>query len=225
MDIKLGPIDDFDLRPIRDIVYEQLRKAIMDQRLKRGDHLVENTVAEKMNISRTPVREAFRQLESEGLVVHMPRRGTIVLGITRDDAVDIYNIREVLEGLVVRLACEKRNQEDIDQLHSCIRRMDQAIQEDSHDELMRLHRAFNETVLQIGRSERLTGMMQQLYEYLTSLRTISLESVERQKIALEEHLAIVKAIEESKPEEGETLARKHVRKARKAFLKNIHDEK
>jgi len=225
MNIELGPIDDFDLRPMRDIVYEHLRKAIMDQILKRGDHLVENTIAEKMNISRTPVREALRQLESEGLVVHMPRRGTIVQGITREDAIDIYDIREVLEGLVVRRACEERDDDDVDRLHLCISQMEIAIEQQTHDELMRLHREFNNMILIIGRSKRLTGIMKHLYEYLISLRTISLESVERQKIALEEHREIVKAIEESNPEVGETLARKHVRKARAAFLSSISNVK
>jgi len=225
MDIGLKPIDDFDLRPMRDIVYEHLRKAIMDQRFKRGDHLVENTIAEQMNISRTPVREALRQLESEGLVVHMPRRGAIVQGITREDAIDIYDIREVLEGLVVRRACEERDDQEVERLNLCINQMERAIEKQSYDEVMQLHREFNNMVLTIGGSKRLTGIMKHLYEYLTSLRTISLESVERQRIALEEHREIVKAIEESNPEVGEALARKHVSKARAAFLSSISNVK
>ncbi len=224
MNIELGKVDDFDLRPIRDIVYEHLKNAIMDQRLKQGDRLVENSIAEIMDVSRTPVREALRQLESEGLVVHMPRRGTIVKGITKEDAIDIYDIREVLEGLVVRRACENRQQEDVDQLYNCIHQMEKAIDDRAYEELMCLHSEFNSLILSIGKSKRLTDMMKHLFEYLTSLRTISLDSIKRQKVALEEHREIVKAIEEGRSDEAETLARSHVKKARAAFLKSISNE-
>ncbi|SMP68480.1 GntR family transcriptional regulator [Anoxynatronum buryatiense] len=219
MNIELGLIDDFDLRPIRDIVYENLRNAIMEQRLKRGERLVENTIAEKMNISRTPVREALRQLESEGLVVHMPRRGTVVQGITREDALDIYNIREVLEGLVVRLACERRSEAEVENLHKYIEQMETAIHGNAYEKLMELHHEFNDEILQAAQSKRLSGMVKHLHEYLASMRTVSLESTERQEDALQEHREIVKAIEERRTEEGEAKARIHVQKAREAFLR------
>lgn len=221
MDIELGTIDDFDLRPIREVVYEHLRMAIIEQRLKRGDHLVENTIAEKMNISRTPVREALRQLESEGLVIHMPRRGAIVHGIARDDAIDIYDIREVMEGLVVRRACENRDQQEVDHLYQCISQMEEAIEDQSYEKLMNYHHEFNNAILCVGKSKRLSDIMKHLYEYLTSLRTISLDTVERQKTALKEHREIVKAIDEGRSDDGEALARSHVRKARAAFLNSI----
>jgi len=220
MNIELGMIDDFDLRPIRDIVYENLRNAIMKQKLKRGERLVENTIAEKMNISRTPVREALRQLESEGLVVHMPRRGTVVQGISREDALDIYNIREVLEGLVVRLACERRSQEEVEILHRYMEQMEAAIHAGAYEKLMKLHHEFNDVILQAAQSKRLSGMVKHLHEYLTSMRTVSLEKIQRQEDALEEHREIVKAIEERCTEEGEEKARVHVQKAREAFLRS-----
>lgn len=105
MDQIFEKIESTDLRPIREIVLERLRKAIMDGSFEPGDRLVETSIAEGMGVSRTPVREAFRQLEIEGLAENVPRKGTIVKGISKRDILEIYEIREVLEGLAFRLAC------------------------------------------------------------------------------------------------------------------------
>lgn len=106
-------IESTDLRPIREIVLERLRKAIMNGTFQTGDRLVETSIAEKMGVSRTPVREAFRQLEIEGLAENLPRKGTIVKGISKRDIFEIYEIREVLEGLAFRLACSNITDEQI----------------------------------------------------------------------------------------------------------------
>lgn len=109
-------IEVTDLRPIREIVFERLRKAIIDGNLEPGDRLVETFIAENMGVSRTPVREAFRQLEIEGLAENIPRKGTIVKGISKEDIIEIYQIREVLEGLAFRLTCSRISEEQIVEL-------------------------------------------------------------------------------------------------------------
>ena len=91
-------IEITDLRPIRDIVYQRLRSAIIGGQLEQGERLVETLISENMGVSRTPVREAFRQLEIEGLAENIPRKGTIVKGISKKDIIEIYEIREMLEG-------------------------------------------------------------------------------------------------------------------------------
>lgn len=88
-------------RTIREMVYEAIKKAIFEEELKHGDRLVEKELAERMRVSRTPVREAIRKLEMEGLVKHIPRKGVVVQGITLDDVIEIFAIREALEVAAV----------------------------------------------------------------------------------------------------------------------------
>ncbi|MCC5909068.1 MAG: GntR family transcriptional regulator [Clostridiaceae bacterium] len=231
MNVELKPVDPQDLRPIRDIVFESIRHAIFDGKLKKGDHLVESAVAEKMKVSRTPVREALRQLESEGLVVNVPRKGAVVQGISKEDAIEIYDLREVLEGLVARLACLNITDEDIDRLKYILQEMKTTIENNHDDKLVSfdkeynmLHMEYNSIILNSSKSQRLQTMMKNIYDYLTSLRSVSLYKKDRRLIALKEHREIVKAFEERNEDEAENLVRKHVKKAKEAFLNNAPKE-
>lgn len=221
MDAELQPVKVNDLRPIREIVFMELKKAIFDGRIKEGEHLVENTIAEKMEVSRTPVREALRQLEAEGLVINIPRRGTIVKGITLKDAEEIYDIREVLEGLVARLSCRHRTQEDIDKLKNILVLMERAIEKKDYNRYLELHKDYNNTILKSSNNKKLQAMMQNVYEHLIILRSISLYTEDRRFLALEEHRQIVEAIEKKDEISAEEKTREHVKKAKKAFFDNL----
>lgn len=221
MSIRLEPVRPNDLRPIREIVYEELRKAIFDGRIKKGEHLVESIIGEEMEVSRTPVREALRQLEAEGLVSNVPRRGAIVQGITKEDAVEIYDLREVLEGLVVRLACKNITDEDIIRLKDILKKMEETISKKDDESYLNIHGDFNTIIFNRANSKRLQSLMTNIYDYLASLRSISLQKEDRRISALEEHRQIVYALEKRDEEAVEKLAREHVRKAKEAFLKNL----
>lgn len=221
MNAELQPVRVDDLRPIREIVFMELKKAIFDGRIKEGEHLVENTIAEKMEVSRTPVREAIRQLEAEGLVLNIPRRGAIVKGITLQDAEEIYDIREVLEGLVARLACRYRTQEDIDKLKDILVLMKEAIEKKDYNAYLELHKDYNNTILKSSNSKKLQSMMKKIYENLIVLRSISLYTEDRRSLALEEHRQIVEAIEKKDEIAAEEMTREHVKKAKKAFFDNL----
>lgn len=221
MDAELKPVRINDLRPIREIVFMELKKAIFDGRIKEGEHLVENTIAEKMNVSRTPVREALRQLEAEGLVVNIPRRGAIVKGITLQDAEEIYDLREVLEGLTTRLACKNRTEEDINRLNDILNLMAEAVKEEDYCKYLNLHKGYNDIILNSSSNKRLQSMMKNIYEHLASLRSVSLYNKDRRVLAIEEHRQIVNAIEKRDEVRAEKLAREHVKKAKKSFFDNL----
>lgn len=223
MELDLKPVKKHDLRPIREIVFVELKKAIFEGRIKKGERLVENTIAEKMEVSRTPVREALRQLEAEGLVDNIPRRGAIVKGITLKDAEEIYDLREALEGLMARLACRNRTEDDIDNLRHVLKLMEEAMQRKDYKEYVELHKDFNNIILNSTRNKKLKAIMNNIYEQLTSLRSISLYHEDRRFLALEEHKQIVDTIEKRHEIEAETIAKNHVKKARKAFFDNIID--
>ncbi|WP_406541568.1 GntR family transcriptional regulator [Clostridium ljungdahlii] len=167
-------IEVTDLRPIREIVFERLRKAIIDGNLEPGDRLVETFIAENMGVSRTPVREAFRQLEIEGLAENIPRKGTIVKGISKEDIIEIYQIREVLEGLAFRLTCSRISEEQIVELKEKICKMDQYIGDENIAQYWSVHGEFHNIILYLTGNKRLIDQMKQIYQYLSKLRKATL---------------------------------------------------
>src|SRR6056297_3078489 len=116
MDVFTNELNGNELKPIRDRVYEILRKRIFASKYEVGTKLVETEIAEQMNVSRTPVREAFRKLEIEGLVEHKPRKGIFVKGLDKNDIKEIYSIRSVLEGLASKNAAKNINEEEREKL-------------------------------------------------------------------------------------------------------------
>ena len=113
---KLLPIVLDGYKPLRDVVFETLRDAIIKQVLKPGERLMEIQLADEMGVSRTPVREAIRKLELEGLVVMVPRKGAYVAGVSMKDIHEVYEVRAALEMLAVSLAAERITDEELDAL-------------------------------------------------------------------------------------------------------------
>lgn len=213
----LKNLDDGQGKSIREVVLQELRTAIFTGDIKPGDRLVENNIATAMGVSRTPVREALRQLESEGLAINIPRKGTVVKGICIEDAIEIYDIREVLEGLVVRGACLHISRIEIRELKEIIEDMKNLIENNEEKEYVEVHSRFNRIILDACHNKRLIAQMEYIYEYLQSLRKVSLMTKERKLEALKEHIEIVDAIEVGNEELAEERARAHVRRAKKSF--------
>ena len=113
---KLLPIVLDGYKPLRDVVFETLRDAIITQVLKPGERLMEIQLADEMGVSRTPVREAIRKLELEGLVIMVPRKGAYVAGVSMKDIHEVYEVRAALEMLAVSLAAERITDEELDAL-------------------------------------------------------------------------------------------------------------
>ena len=107
-------LNEINLTPLRDSIADSLRESIINGKIKPGERLLEPIVAKQLGVSRTPVREAFFQLESEGLVEVMPRRGAIVSEISVNDANELYSVRAVLEGLAAKLASKRISKNKID---------------------------------------------------------------------------------------------------------------
>ncbi|MCU9815273.1 MULTISPECIES: GntR family transcriptional regulator [Paraclostridium] len=219
MNIIFDKVENDDIRPIREIVLYEIRNAIFEGKLNQGDRLIENHIAERMGVSRTPVREALRQLEIEGLAVNVPRKGTLVKGISKEDAIEIYDIREVLEGLVSRLACLHITRLEIRRLNEIISIMEESIKNSNNSEYIKAHNEYNQILLNASKNKRLIERLETIYDYLKSLRRISLMTNERREEAIKEHKDIVKAIEIGDEELAEKVARIHVYNAKKAFIK------
>ena len=220
----LKKIDHKEERPTREIILQELRNAIFADKLKPGDRLVENNIAESMGVSRTPVREALRQLELEGLAINVPRKGTLVKGLSVEDAMEIYDIREMLEGLAVKKSCLNISRKDILRLKDIVEKMKECIENERNDEYIKVHNEYNQIILNASKNKRLATQMEHIYEYLKSLRKVSLSN-ERKLIALEEHRSIVEAIEKGDEVMAENIARVHVINAKNAFMENVKIKK
>ncbi|WP_027626114.1 GntR family transcriptional regulator [Clostridium lundense] len=218
MDQIFKKIDDNDSRPSREIILEELRCAILDKKLKPGDRLVENNIAKSMGVSRTPVREALRQLEIEGLAINIARKGTLVKGISKKDAVEIYEIREVLEGLAVRNACLNISRIEILRLKEIINEMRTCIDNNDNESYIKSHNEYNEIILNASKNKRLIVNLKSIYEYLKSMRKVSLSYKIRREKALLEHSNIVEAIAKGDEALAERLSREHVVNAKNAFI-------
>ncbi|MEG0307037.1 MAG: GntR family transcriptional regulator [Clostridium sp.] len=216
---KIGEMDECEGISIREIILRQLRNAIFSNLIKPGERLIENSIAQAMGVSRTPVREALRQLESEGLATNIPRKGAVVKGICCEDAMDIYDIREVLEGLAARGACLHISRIEIRELREIITMMETCIKNNEEEEYVKCHDRFNKIILNSCKNKRLVVDMEYIYEYLKSLRKVSLLTSERRISALKEHTEIVDAIEVGDDKLAETITREHIRNAKISFEK------
>lgn len=213
---------NFDsVKPIRDVVYEYLRTAIINGLIKPGERLVEKEYAEKFNISRTPVREALRKLEIEGLVENIPRRGDIVKGIDLNDMMEIFAIRQALEPLIVKTAMENLTPEAITRLQETVDKMTFHDNLDDTSAVLTSFQAFHDILLDLSNMPRLSSIISQLKDYLGRFRTMSLSSPERRTQAIKEHKEILQAIVANDNQTAEKLLSAHLASARQSLLKKM----
>jgi DNA-binding GntR family transcriptional regulator len=208
-------------KPIRDEVFTSLRNAILSGHFKPGERLVEKELAEQLDISRTPIREALRKLELEGLVAYEPRKGVIVVGVSSEDALEIYMIRAVLEGLAARLAANKRTENELNTLKKLLFGMEDCIQKDKITKLTSLHASFHNFIAEVSKSPRLYHMIISLHEYVKNFAEIPCYLPGRLHRGWEEHKEIVDAIDEKDNERAEHAARNHIMQAKESLLKAI----
>ena len=214
--LRLKPIEVGDPRPIRDMVYELLRNEIIEGRLVSGDHLVESLIAGQLGVSRTPVREALRMLVKDGFAVTVPRKGTVIAPLSRDDAIDIYDLREVVEGLCARRAAANVTARELKQLRVRLERM--SPRSADHKSYMKAHAEFNDIIIGASRSHRIAQFLDTLSGQIQRLRGITLAAKERQEESWEEHKAIIDALAARDAVAAENLVRRHIQNAKCAFL-------
>jgi DNA-binding GntR family transcriptional regulator len=206
-------------QPLRDVVFFSLKKAILQGHFQPGDRLVEQGLAQQMDISRTPIREALRKLELEGFVDYVPRKGVVVVGITADDAAEIYTICAVLEGLAARLAAEKRTHEELGRLKKILLEMKTFIQTNNITGLHAVHTSFHHVIAQISKSPRLYQRIIALREQVEHFAGTFYSRPERLQDDWKEHEAIVTTIQKADAEAAEHAARNHLMRVKKEVLK------
>ena len=197
-------------RPLSEDVYDVLRSAILGGDLLPGSRIVEADIARQMAISRSPVREAVRKLEQEGLVEYVPRRGTIVVGLSREDVADAYQLRAHLEAYGARLAATRASDASLAQLLDLIERMRECAVAKDLDGLVAADVEFHHQICRASGSRRLLQAWQTLnpaqWTMLSGLRVsdLSLEQI------AERHWPILAALESRNPDTAESIIRAHI---------------
>ncbi|KZL90924.1 GntR family transcriptional regulator [Clostridium magnum] len=197
-------------KPIREIVYEGLRKTVISGIIPVGERIVEKEYAERLNISRTPVREAIRRLEEEELVENIPRVGVVVKRISEEDIIEVYKIRQSLEVLATITAMEHITKEEMDELEQLLDLTEQKNKQGDVKEVIRLFGEFNSLIYKASRMKRLASMIGKLNDYIKKFRDISITDDKRREKALGEHRAILKAIEEKNTKDIDKLIKEHL---------------
>ena len=211
--------------PLREVVFQTLRQAILKGELKPGERLMEVALAERLGVSRTPIREAMRKLELEGLVVMVPRKGAQVASITEKDLTDVLEVRITLENFAIEKACTHMTEEDMDKLWLASKQFERAIQEGDLVRIAEADQAFHEIIYQASDNARLlqvlTNMREQIYRYrLEYLK----DELSRDKL-LEEHRRLTDAIRRRDAAQAQKISFEHLENQRKAIIRSIRERK
>lgn len=180
--------------PLRDIVFKTLREAIITGDLKPGERLMEIKLANELGVSRTPVREAIRKLELEGLVIMTARKGAEVAPINEKDLREVLEIRKVLESLACELACKNVQPENLAVFEEINARTEEAVKSENIEEITKQDVAFHEAIYSITKNDRLVAMLHNLKEHIFRYRLEYIKDMKNKGTIVEEHKKIIEAI-------------------------------
>lgn len=200
-------------------VFKELEKAILKGEFLPGEALTEQGLSSKLGVSRTPVREALRKLELEGLVKTVPNKGAEVVGISEKDVDDIYTIRVHIEGLAARWAAEHISEDDIKKLRDILELQEFYASKGDSDRVKSLDSSFHEAVYKACESNPLRQILSQLHNSIQRSRGISIDSEGRAVAAVGEHRRIFEAIEAHDGDLAEKEAQTHIINAKQSFLR------
>ncbi len=189
--------------------YRHIQKALRVGRYKPGDRLIPEVIAAEIDMSRMPVREAFRRLASDGVVILRPNRGCVVAGLTVDELYEVFEIRSVLEGLAVRLAMPRFDEEEFEELVRLLDRMERAGQSSGSDWVVR-HQEFHGRICALSRRPKLIHQIATLHAVVEPYMRIWFDEVEKPLSAREEHAALIEAFRSGDAGRAERVMQEHI---------------
>jgi DNA-binding GntR family transcriptional regulator len=216
-DVKQEVTDKYSLRGR---VFHKLREDILSGKYQDHEELREVTIGEEMGVSRTPVREAFRQLELEGLIQIVPNKGAYVTGITEEDVKDIYMIRSLLEGLCAKWATEHITPQQLAEMEENVSLARYYTEKGHLEQMAELDNRFHEILYEACGSKILQHQLRDCHRYVLRVRKKTLSNRERGPISNEEHAQLFAAIAAGDPDKAEELAKTHMLNAYANVVKN-----
>lgn len=206
-------------------VFEAIEQAILDGTYAAGDSMTELGLSAQLGVSRTPIREALRQLELEGLVQTVPNKGTVVVGISQKDIEDIYTIRMSIEGLACEWAAQKISAPELEKLKEIIELQEFYAQKNEILQVWQLDRRFHEMIYDASRSRPLKHTLTNFHNYIQKARELSFKSGGRTALSVKEHRDIYEAVAQHDGEKARVLTQQHIANARENFLHHISQER
>lgn len=205
---------------LSDQIYSLLKDAILKGELAPGERLEEDKLAKLFQVSRSPVREAIRKLEHTGLVTIVPRRGAFVVRLSYKEIIDIMDIREVLEGLAARLACENLSEKDLTKIEKFFHKLEQEVKKGNITEYPQQEFDFHKFILRFANNDKLTVINNALYTQIRFIRYRSGASSKKRVVqAIKEHKALLEAFKKRDPVLAEKRMRQHIRNAKANILR------
>ena len=202
-------------KSLTSIIFEKIREDILNDQYAHGEKIVEAKLAEELGVSRTPVREALKQLELDGLVENIPNRGVIVKGISKQDIYDIFTIRMAIEGIAAQWAVERMSDEELAQLKEVFELMEFYTFKGDVTKISELNTKFHEIIYMATKSRYLEHVLKDFQLFIKSTRNKSLRSEGRIDTALQEHQKIVKAFMERDAETAVEMLTNHITNSRR----------
>lgn len=202
-------------KSLTSIIFEKIREDILNDQYKPGEKIVEAKLAEELGVSRTPVREALKQLELDGLVENIPNRGVIVKGISQQDIYDIFTIRMAIEGIAAQWAVERMSDEELSQLKEVFELMEFYTLKGDVTKIFELNTKFHEIIYMATKSRYLEHVLRDFQLFIQSTRNKSLRSEGRMETALEEHKNILQAFINKDAETAVSMLTKHITNSRR----------
>jgi len=199
-----------DFLPLRDVVFNTLRQAILRGELQPGERLLEIHLADKLGVSRTPIREAIRKLELEGLVLMIPRKGAVVAEITEKSLRDVLEVRRALEELAMKLACEKILDEEIEELKAAAKEFENALKTGDVTVYAEADVKFHDIIYRTTDNQRLIQLLYNLREQMYRYRVEYLKREDSHETLLAEHQYIIETLEKRDAKEAVKAVCAHI---------------
>lgn len=197
-------------RPLREIVYDELKMQILTGQIEPGTRMMEVEMANEMGVSRTPVREAIRKLEKEGLVTIEPRRGAYASEVSVRDMIEILEVREEIEGLATELAAERMDDDTKARLYRTADKYGEAVKDNDTGEMIKLDTEFHHIIVEGSSNKILMNVVEQLQELVLRFRYIYYDDFRRAEKMPREHKAIIEGIKSGNAKSARKAAEDHV---------------
>ena len=210
--------------PLRDVVFNTLRQAILKGELAPGERLMEIQLAERLGVSRTPIREAIRKLELEGLVLMIPRKGAEVAKISEKSLRDVLEVRRSLEELAIELACQRMTEEEVDALEQTQEEFTAAVACGDAMKIAETDETYHDVIYKGTGNDRLVQILNNLREQMYRYRLEYIKDEDKRQILLLEHDKILKAVKLRRVEEAKEAMREHIDNQEITVSRNIKEQ-
>lgn len=218
---KLSKVNLNDYKPLREVIFNTLREAIIVGELKPGERLMEVQLADKMGVSRTPVREAIRKLELEGLVDMLPRKGAHVADLSVKDIMDVLEVRSTLDGLASMLSAERITDEELKELEHAHAQFIHYVEKNNLQGSIKKDVEFHDVIYRSSRNDKLIQIANNLREQIQRFRVIYIKDYSSTRELIREHADILESIIKKDPDLARECAQKHISNQEETIIKAV----